>query len=86
MSHTVLTCPETFAACMKVMLLLGVVCKKSLTITEGVEGDVIIQDQLEKSAVVRRKHLFQLIGCAKVVRGFVVSSLTLYFDKSRTML
>lgn len=56
MSHRVLTGPEILAACMKLMLLLGVVCKKSLTITEGVEGDVIIQDQLGKSAVVRRKH------------------------------
>lgn len=41
-----LTGPEIFAYFMKLMLLLGVVCKRSSNITEGVEGSVIIQDKL----------------------------------------
>lgn len=56
MSHTVLSGPQIFADFMKLMLLLGVVSKRSSSITEGVGGDVIIQGQFGKSAVVRRKH------------------------------
>lgn len=81
-----LTGTEILADFMKLMLLLGVICKRISSITEGVEECVIIQDKFGKSAVARRKHQFQLISCAKVVRGFVVSTFLLYIDKSRSVL
>lgn len=63
-----LTGPEILADLMKLMLLLGVVCKRSSGTTVGVGEGVIIQDKFGKSAVARGKQRFQLISCAKVVR------------------
>lgn len=54
--HTVLTGPEIFADFMKLVVLLGVVWKRSSSITERVGGDVVIQDKFGKSAVPRGKH------------------------------
>lgn len=51
-----LTGPEIFAHFMKLMLLLGVVCKKSSSITEVVGGGVIIQEKIGKSSVARGKY------------------------------
>lgn len=51
-----LTCPEISAYFMKLMLLLGVVGKRSSSITEGVGGGVIIQDKIGKSVVARGKY------------------------------
>lgn len=55
-SHTMLTGTEILADFMKLMLLLGVVCKRSSSITEGVEECVIIQDKFGESAVAKGKH------------------------------